>query len=403
MTFLETKICEPYKLERRKDSMENFEFILPTGIRFGSGVIEEIGEEIKTRGYKNPLIVTDKGIIAAGIINIIGKHMKDAGVTYEVFDGIVPNPRDYDCDKGAAYAKEIGADVLVAVGGGSAMDTAKTIATIMTNGGCARDWFDVELDAQSAPVICVPTTCGTGSEVTFNAVITNSDTRLKANIFDPKCAPILALVDPELIKNLPAGLVSSTGIDALTHAIEAYVCTVATPITDAIAIKAVKLIAENITKAAKEKDDAALSNVMLASMMAGIAFGNADTAGVHCIAECFGGFYDIPHGVTNSIFLADVSEFSIPGNPKKYAEVAEAMGVEIGGLSNQEAALKGVEQVRALCDELEIPKLNTFKTIDPNDFEHLAEASSLHCCNEHNPIEATKAQYLDIFKKVYNA
>ncbi len=383
--------------------MENFGFILPTEIQFGAGAVTAIGEEIKNRGYKNPLIVTDKGIIAAGIINIIGKHIKDAGISYEVFDGIVPNPRDHDCDKGAAYAKEVGADVLVAVGGGSAMDTAKTIATIMTNGGCARDWFDVELDAQSAPVICVPTTCGTGSEVTFNAVITNSDTRLKANIFDPKCAPILALVDPELIKNLPAGLVASTGIDALTHAIEAYVCTVATPITDAISIRAVKLIADNIVKATKERDDQALWNVMLASMMAGIAFGNADTAGVHCIAECFGGFYDIPHGVTNSIFLADVSEFSIPGNPKKYAEVAEAMGVEIKGLSEEEAALKGVEKIRALCDELEIPKLNTFDAIDPKDFEHLAQASSVHCCNEHNPIEATKEQYLAIFEKVYGA
>lgn len=383
--------------------MEIFGFVLPTEIRFGTGVIEEIGEEIKNRGYKNPLVVTDKGIIAAGIINIIGKHIKEAGITYEVFDGIVPNPRDYDCDKGAAYAKEVGADVLIAVGGGSAMDTAKTIATIMTNGGCSRDWFDVELDTQSAPVICVPTTCGTGSEVTFNAVITNSDTRLKANIFDPKCAPVLALVDPALIKNLPAGLVSSTGIDALTHAIEAYVCTVATPLTDAIAIRAVRLIAENIVKATKEKDDEALSNVMLASMMAGIAFGNADTAGVHCIAECFGGFYDIPHGVTNSIFLADVSEFSIPGNPKKYAEVAEAMGVEIEGLSQEEAALKGVAKIRALCDELEIPKLNTFDAVDPKDFEHLAEASSVHCCNEHNPIEATKEQYLAIFQKVYHA
>lgn len=382
--------------------MNNFEFALPTEIQFGMGVAKNIGEEIKNRGYERPLIVTDKGIVSVGLVDIIGGYIKDAGLSYTVFDNTVPNPRDYDCDKGAEYAKRIKADVLIAIGGGSAMDTAKAMATVMTNGKTAREWFDVELETQSAPVICVPTTCGTGSEVTYNAVITNSETHLKGNIFDTKCAPVLAIVDPDLIKQLPAKLVASTGVDALTHAIEAYVCTISTPITDALAIKAVRLIADNIVKAAKEKNEDALSNVMLASMMAGIAFGNADTAAVHCIAECFGGFYDIPHGVTNSIFLAEVTDFSIPGNPVKYAEVAEALGEKIDGLSNEEAAKKGVEKIRKLCNELEIPKLRDFEVINVDDFEHLAEASSLHCCNEHNPIEASKEEYLEIFKKVYN-
>lgn len=382
--------------------MNNFEFALPTEIQFGNGVIQNIGEEIKNRGYTNPLIVTDKGIVAAGLIDSIGRYIDAAGLSYKIYDNTVPNPRDYDCDKGAEYAKEVGADILIAVGGGSAMDTAKAMATVMTNGKCTREWFDIELEAQAAPVICVPTTCGTGSEVTYNAVITNSKTHLKGNIFDTKCAPVLAIVDPELLRKLPEKLIASTGIDALTHAIEAYVCTISTPITDAIAIKAVKLIAENIVKAAQEKDADSLSNVMLASMMAGIAFCNADTAGVHCIAECFGGFYDIPHGVTNSIFLAEVSEFSIPGNPRKYAEVAEALGENVEGLSDEDASMKGIEKIRTLCKELRIPKLSTFEIINPEDFERLAEASSVHCCNEHNPIEATKEQYLEIFKKVYN-
>lgn len=382
--------------------MNNFEFALPTEIQFGNGVIQNIGEEIKNRGYTNPLIVTDKGIVAAGLIDSIGRYIDAAGLSYKIYDNTVPNPRDYDCDKGAEYAKEVGADILIAVGGGSAMDTAKAMATVMTNGKCTREWFDIELEAQAAPVICVPTTCGTGSEVTYNAVITNSETHLKGNIFDTKCAPVLAIVDPELLRKLPEKLIASTGIDALTHAIEAYVCTISTPITDAIAIKAVKLIAENIVKAAQEKDADSLSNVMLASMMAGIAFCNADTAGVHCIAECFGGFYDIPHGVTNSIFLAEVSEFSIPGNPRKYAEVAEALGENVEGLSDEDASMKGIEKIRTLCKELRIPKLSTFEIINPEDFERLAEASSVHCCNEHNPIEATKEQYLEIFKKVYN-
>lgn len=381
----------------------DFGFYLPTQIRFGRGVVKEVGEEIRARGLKRPMLVTDEGIIKIGLADQIKSYIEDAGFVCMLFDGIVPNPRDYDCDKGAKIAAEAGADVLIAVGGGSAMDTAKAMATVMTNGKTAREWIDVELDVQSVPVICIPTTCGTGSEVTFNAVISNTETHLKGNIFDPKCAPILALVDPDMINGLPGSLISTTGIDALTHAVEAYVSTVATPVTDAIAIYAVKLIGENIVKAAKDRDKDAMEAVMLASMLAGIAFGNADTAAVHCIAECFGGFYDIPHGVANSIFLADVCEFSIPGNPEKYADVAKALGADVEGKTDEEAAMAGVEVIRGLCAELNIPKLNTFEVIDPKDFDYLADASSKHVCNPSNPIEATKEQYLEIFNKVYNA
>ena len=379
----------------------SFEFCLPTQIKFGEGVVAEIGEEIKARGLKKPMLVTDKGIIQVGIADKIKGYIEEAGFECMLFDGIVPNPRDYDCDKGAAYALEAGADVLIAVGGGSAMDTAKAMATVMTNGKTSREWIDVELDVQSAPVICIPTTCGSGSEVTFNAVINNTETHLKGNIFDPKCAPILALVDPEMIAGLPSSLIASTGVDALTHAVEAYVSTVATPITDAISLYAVKVIGENIVKAANDRDPEAMEAVLMASMLAGISFGNADTAAVHCISECLGGFYDIPHGVTNSIFLADVCEFSIPGNPKKYADVAKALGADVAGKSDEEAALAGVQVIRNLCDELKIPKLSSFDIIYPKDFEYLAEASSNHVCNTSNPIEATKEEYLGIFKKVY--
>ena len=380
----------------------NFGFFLPTQIRFGRGVVKELGEEIKIRGLKSPMIVTDDGIIKTGIADEVKGYIEHAGLKCTIYDGIVPNPRDYDCDRGAKAALEAGADVLIAIGGGSSMDTAKAMATIMTNGKSSRDWFEVPLNVQGTPVICIPTTCGTGSEVTFNAVITNTETHLKGNIFDPKCAPVLAMVDADMINGLPSSLIASTGVDALTHAIEAYVSTVATPVSDALAISAVKLIGENIVNAANHRDPEAMEAVLLASMMAGAAFGNADTAAVHCIAECFGGFYDIPHGVTNSIFLADVSEFSIPGNPAKYAKVAENLGVDIGGMTDTEAALAGVEVIRSICDELKIPKLRSFEVIDSKDFDYLADASSRHICNPHNPIEATKEQYLKIFEKVYN-
>lgn len=381
--------------------MTDFGFSLPTEIRFGSGVLEELSGRIKAGGYRKPLVVTDKSMMATGLVDKVVNQLEKAAVEVEIFDDTVPNPRDHDCDKGAQYAKQVGADVLIAVGGGSSMDTAKAMATVMTNGKTTREWFDVDLDVESVPVICIPTTCGTGSEVTYNAVITNSDTHLKGNIFDPKCAPVLALVDPDMIKDLPSSLVASTGVDALTHAVEAYVCTLATPMTDAVAICAIEILSKNLIKAANERDEEALSQVMLASMMAGVAFGNSDTASVHSIAECFGGYYDIPHGVTNAMFLADVSEFSVPGNIEKYAGVARALGVSQGELTSEGLAYEGVKRIREICEELKIPKLSEFKNIDPKDFEYLAEASEKHCCNPHNPIEINKEEYLEIFKKVY--
>ena len=381
----------------------DFGFFLPTQIKFGRGVVKKIGEELKGRDLRNPMIVTDEGILRAGISDKIRSYIEDAGLKCSIYDGVVPNPRDHDCDKGARAALEAGADVLIAIGGGSSMDTAKAMATVMTNGKTARDWFEVSLDKTSAPVICIPTTCGTGSEVTFNAVITNTDTHLKGNIFDPKCAPVLAMVDADMIDGLPGHLIASTGVDALTHAIEAYVSTIATPVSDAFAKPAIKLIGDNIIKAANQRDPDAMEAVLLASMMAGAAFGNSDTAAVHCIAECFGGFYDIPHGVTNSIFLADVSEFSISGNTAKYADVAECLGVDRKGKTDIEVAVEGIDVIRSICAELNIPKLSSFEAIDPKDFDYLAEASSKHICNPHNPVEITKEEYLRIFEKVYTA
>jgi alcohol dehydrogenase len=381
--------------------INSFSFNLPTRIEFGRGCINVLADIIAENSFKNILFVTDKGVINAGLLSTVQRIVDKEEIKYEVFSDIVVNPRDDDCDKGVDFAKKVNTDVIIAIGGGSAMDAAKAIATVMTNGGKTRDWFDTELDVKSLPVICIPTTCGTGSEVTFNAVITDSKSRLKANIFDPKCVPIAAIVDPSLLDSLPVHMISSTGMDALTHAIEAYVCKVATPLTDAIAFSAIKMIKNSIMKAAKEKDKDALDELMLGSMMAGIAFGNADTAAVHCISECLGGFYDLPHGVTNAIFLAEVSEFSLGGNVKKYKEVAELLGASDSKLSDMEIARAGIELIRKMADELKIPPLSSFENIDEKDFEYLAEASSNHCCNENNPVVGTKEDYLEIFKKVY--
>ena len=206
------------------------------------------------------------------------------------------------------------ADFIVGLGGGSSMDTAKAIAVIITHGGKPSDYFGADtLTKPIAPLVCVPTTSGTGSEVTPFAVITDSKTRVKMNILDSGVVPTSSFVDPELTVSMPAGLTASTGMDALTHAVEAYTCKLANPLTDALAMKAVRIIAGSLRRAVADGSDADARNEMaLGSLIAGYAFGNADVGGVHCMAEAIGGFYDTPHGVANSVFLPLVTEFNVP-------------------------------------------------------------------------------------------
>ncbi|MFZ5632789.1 MAG: iron-containing alcohol dehydrogenase [Bacillota bacterium] len=385
------------------DVLKKFMFNLPTRIEYGVGVLDTVGEEARKLGGSKALLVSDKGVISAGLTDPILKSLHDAGLTVDIFDQVAPNPRDYDCVKGAEMAREKGTDILIAVGGGSSMDTAKTIGTLLAHGGKPQDWAGFNLlKKQIMPLICIPTTAGTGSEVTFFAVITDTEKKFKMNLLDAKLAARVALVDPATTLSLPPLLTASTGMDALTHAIEAYTCTLATPITDALALYAIKLISRSLKKAVDNgRDIEARSQMMLGSLIAGIAFGNSDVGGVHCMAEAVGGMYDTPHGIANSVLLPYVFEFNIPENPKKHADVAEAMGVDISGQTPEQAAKKGIEAIRALSKAVGIPRMKDIPGVDEKDFAYLAKCSAENVSADSNPRKAGAEEYLELFKKAY--
>ena len=276
--------------------LPDFTFQLATRIEFGEGYLSHAGAEAKKLGITKAMVIADKGIIACGIVAPIEASLKAEGVDYVIYDQIVPNPRDIHCIAGAEFAREHGIDGMIAIGGGSSMDTAKAVGTLLANGGNIRTWATpAVLEHPIVPLIAVPTTAGTGSEVTFDAVITDTEAHEKLNILDIKIAPKVALVDPTVLKGLPEKVMASTGVDALIHAVEAYTCKAASPVTDAFALYAIDLIGANIREAVYQRTPESCKAMMLGSTMAGVAFGYSDVAAVHCIAEALGGRYDTPH------------------------------------------------------------------------------------------------------------
>lgn len=383
--------------------MSNFSFYLPTRIEFGEGVLANAAEEVKGLGGSKVLLVTDKGVMDNDLATPVIDSLKKANLKVTIFDDVKSNPRDVDCLKAAELGKSEGVDVLVAVGGGSPMDTAKTVGALLTSGGTVHDYVGAQLLKKPIlPLVCIPTTAGTGSEVTFFAVITDIAKKIKMSILDTRLCASVALVDPVITKTLPAKLTASTGMDALTHAIEAYTCKLASPITDATAIYAIKLISSSLRDAVNDGNDLqARTSMMLGSLIAGIAFGNSDVAGVHCMAEAIGGLYDTPHGVANSIFLPYVMEYNVPGDIKKHADIARAMGIDTTGMSEQEAASAGAEAVKQLSKDVGIPLFKDLEKVDVNDFEFLAKNSAENISTESNCRPADENDYLELFKKAY--
>ncbi len=381
--------------------MEKFNFFTPTKIIFGRGSVSSIAEETRKFGKKG-LVVTDKEMIETGLVKKITDSLEKAERDYIIWSDIVPNPRDTDIEKGAEFAVENNIDYLIAVGGGSSMDTAKAIGALMTNGGKCSDWYEGNLKKEIAPLICVPTTCGTGSEVTHESIVNNTETLEKDCIWGDENSVKTAIIDSEMIDRLPAKILGSTGMDALTHAVEAYVCKASNILTDAIALQAIHLIGSNLLKAAKEYEPDALDAMMAASTLAGMAFGNSDVASVHSISEALGGYYDIPHGVANAMMLAPVSRLSIQGAPEKYADVAEALGVDISKMDVFEAANAGVDIMQKLADELEIPHFSDLDIIKPEDFERLANTAANADETADNPVFMTAKDFKELFEKLYN-
>ncbi len=382
--------------------MKTFEFLLPTRIVFGNGVIKNIGSEAQKLG-RRALIVTDKGVRQAGWIDAIADSLTASGVAMEIFDAVEPNPRDTTVHKGAAMAKDFGCDLLVGVGGGSPIDTAKAIGVIVAEGGIIQDYEGLDkVSKPIMPLMAIPTTAGTGTEVTFWAVVTDTERKFKMSVGSPLMAARIALVDPEITFSLPAALTASTGLDALVHAIEAYTALAAQPVSDALALSAIEIIGQNIRPAYANGENAeARYNMMLGSMLAGIAFGNSDTAGVHCMGEAMGGLYDIGHGISMAICLPYMIEHNLIADPPKFAKVAKALGENVEGLPVMEAARKAVDGAWKLCADLNIPTARE-EGLREEDFERLADAAANNVCVGDNPRLMTKEDFLILFQKIYN-
>ena len=383
--------------------MNPFEFTLPTKIVYGPGCVGKLAEEIAAIGGRKPLVITDPGIVKAGIVAIITDFLDQSDIEYAVFDGVEANPKDVNAEAAAKIARQEGADFLIAVGGGSPIDCAKAVGVLLAHNAEFIKPYEGKTAATlpNPPLITIPTTSGTGSEITFSSVITDTKNKYKMTVKSPYTAATTAICDPELTISVPPAVTAATGVDALTHSIEGFTATCSEPIGDAAALYSIELIAGNLLRAYRDGSDLeARSNMLMASMLGGISFSHSDVASVHCIAEALGSMYDLPHGTCNAIFLPFVMEYNMSYCIDRYARVAAALGITFD--TEEEGAAKAVEYVKQLTKDVELP---TFASLDPDpaDFPALAEMAYKNGSNGSNPRPMETADYEALLKIVYEA
>jgi len=377
-----------------------FGFYIPTVSLMGVGCAKEAGAQAKALGATNMLIVTDAGLNKLGVANQIKTMIESAGLRATIFDGAEPNPTDTNVHNGVkAYLKNQ-CDGIVSLGGGSSHDCGKGIGLVIAGGGHIRDYEGVNKSSRPMPpFLAINTTAGTGSEMTRFCIFTNTDTHVKMAIVDWRVTPNVAINDPLLMVGMPASLTAATGMDALTHAIEAYVSTIATPITDACAIQAIKLVANYLRPAvANGTNLEARDKMAYAEYLAGMAFNNASLGYVHAMAHQLGGFYNLPHGVCNAILLPEVCEFNKIACPQRYADIAIALGESIGSLSAINAADVAIAAIRKLSKDVGIPANLAELGVKECDFEVMGINAKKDACQLTNPRLATLQQVMGIFK-----
>ena len=379
--------------------MKTFGFVLPTRIEYGIGCIERIAGELSLLSSSKPLIVTDKGIIASGLLKKVTKPLDDAGITYGIFDEIAPNPRDENVHAGAAVARKMKCDCLVAVGGGSPIDCAKSMSIIATHEGVIQDFRGVEkIPGVTLPIIAVPTTAGSGSEVTFSSVITDNAKKTKFSLRSVKIAAKVAICDPELSVSMPKSLTAATGMDALTHAIEGFTATCAEPIANAVALYSIELVSKYLRRAVADGADIeARAGMLMGSILGAMSFSHSDVAAVHCIAESLGGMYDMPHGVCNAVCLPEVMDYSKDFCIEKYARIAQALGLTYA--SNKEGADAAVAEVRKLSGDVGIPPFSSFG-ISESQYREIAVKSYENLSNASNPRLLEVDDYMEILRRL---
>ena len=367
----------------------------------GAGAIQEIAAEVKVRGLKKALVCSDPDLIKFNVTSKVTKVLEDAGLEYELYSDIKPNPTIENVQHGVEAFKAAGADYIVAIGGGSSMDTSKAIGIIIANPEFA-DVRSLEGTAAtknpSVPIIAVPTTAGTAAEVTINYVVTDVEKKRKFVCVDPHDMPVIAVVDPEMMSSMPKGLTASTGMDALTHAIEGYTTKAAWEMTDMFHIKAIELISKSLRSAvANEKEGR--EGMALGQYIAGMGFSNVGLGIAHSMAHTLGAVYDTPHGVACAMMLPIVMEYNAECTGEKYKEIARAMGVEgVDQMSVEEYRKAAVDAVRKLSADVGIP--TKLEAIKEEDLQFLAESAYADACAPGNPKDASVEDLKALFRKI---
>jgi alcohol dehydrogenase len=366
----------------------------------GAGASNQVGEQVKTLGGKKVLIVTDAFLNKIGMADQIKAILEQEEVEVVIFDGAEPNPTDKNVAAGLKVLQAENCDMIVSLGGGSAHDCAKGIGIVAGNGGNIRDYEGVNQSTKPMiPLIAINTTAGTASEMTRFCIITDTDRHIKMAIVDWRCTASVSINDPILMMKKPPALTAATGMDALTHAVEAYVSTIATPVTDSAALMAIKIVFENLRSAvANGEDFKARDNMAYAQFLAGMAFNNASLGYVHAMAHQLGGFYNLPHGVCNAILLPHVERFNLISNPQRFVDMAKAMGENVEGLSIREGAELALDAIVKLSEDIGIPAGLTDLGVKEEDLAIMAENAMKDACSFTNPRIATLENVIDIYK-----
>ena len=379
-------------------------FILNELSYFGAGSRKELPAVVERLGFKKALVVTDKGLVQFGVCKMVTDVMDAAGIAYDIYDEVVPNPTVTNVKNGVKAFAEAKADFLVAIGGGSSMDTAKGIG-IVTNNPEFSDVVSLEGVAptkkKSVPIIAFPTTAGTAAETTINYVIIDEEKHKKMVCVDPNDIPCCSIIDAELMYSLPKGTTAATGLDALTHAIEGYITKAAWELSDMFEIEAIRLINKYLRLAVFDpQNPKGREGMALAQYVAGMAFSNVGLGVVHGMAHPMGSLHNIPHGVANALLLPTIMEFNAPVCCEKYVEIAKAMGAYKEGMTQMEAAQAACDAVRALAVEVGIPQHLSEIGIYEKDIDALADQAIADVCTPGNPRKVTRDDIVALYKKV---
>ena len=377
-------------------------FVLNETSYHGAGAIKDIATEAKGRGFKKAFVCSDPDLIKFGVTKKVIDVLEGAGLDYEIYSNIKPNPTIENVQTGVEAFKKSGADYLIAIGGGSSMDTAKGIGIVIAN----PEFEDIRslegvapTKNKSVPIFAVPTTAGTAAEVTINYVITDVEKNRKMVCVDPKDIPVVAFVDPEMMSSMPKGLTAATGMDALTHAIEGYITAGAWELSDMFHLKAIEIISRSLRNAVANTPEGR-ADMALGQYVAGMGFSNVGLGIVHSMAHPLGALYDTPHGVANAIILPTVMEYNAPATGEKYREIARAMGVQgVDDMTQEEYRKAAVDVVRKLSEDVGIPA-DLKAIVKEEDIPFLAQSAYDDACRPGNPRETSVEEIAELYKSL---